>query len=132
MRKLRRAKEGGEMGIIMTLSYTVEVSWCDELQICFLVLKKDGVVVATTPPQQMNERVCQETLDVMAVLHDIPVDEHGGLVIQLESAFREHAEAARRRVVTATPLDRAMVDLTSPILPDLIAAGKKAAAQQKK
>jgi hypothetical protein len=102
------------MGI--KLSYTLEVDWCNGLPICFLVLKKDGVVVASTPPQPMDKKFCMDTLDAIAVLREIPVDERAGLVIQLESAFRTHAEAERRRVVGATPVDELMVGLgTTPV-----------------
>lgn len=107
------------MGLIL-LSYTIEVVFCKCGRHCNFTIKKGGEKLLVTPEQPADLKFCMEALDAVAVLRGIPADEHGGLMIMLETAFRQHEEEMRRKPVGATPVQMLMFEAIEPVAQTLV------------
>lgn len=121
-------REGGEMSIILTPDYSLQVEFMDYGEHglhCQLFIRKGEANVRNTPPQPAILPVCLELLRDIAKVHEIPEDELAGLEIELQTAFRRHTAEERTKIVLATPADRAAINLVSPVLPDIIATLNK-------
>ena len=126
------------MGSKLIPNYSLQVEFLDYGEHgmhCQFFIRKGEERVASTPPQPANLQICLDLLCSIAKSFEIPEAECAGLGIMLETAFRqrtktvrERIEAERQRIVPATPLDTALVTITSNILTAL----KECEARKKK
>ena len=107
------------MGSKLIPNYSLQVEFLDYGEHgmhCQFFIRKGEERVESTPPQPANLQICLDLLCSIAKFFEIPEAECVGLGIMLETAFRRLAEARRRRFVLPTPLDTALVTITSSVL----------------
>lgn len=109
------------MGLIL-LVYTLEVVFSKCGQHCNFKIMKGSEEVLDARSQKADLGYCLAVLDAVAVLRRMPADEHGGLRIQLESAFRQHEEEMSRRPVAATRAQALTLEALDPVVQVLVDA----------